>query len=292
MSATSDNQSGQDKGKLQKEQRENARAMLKVLTGKEHVHFTRRGNRAILIALRVIKQLEKSNILYQGEGGWLTYEPSIEKAELTPIKLVTNDGLIQPEELSIHDHDSALLINSMAGYAALHDMEHINSLCLANNQYLINDVSGSIGSEQAKHGDIILGSFGKSKPVDLETGGFIATSDEDIERLIRKEADEEPEINYAILARKLKDLDKRRQYLLSVAKQVKEDLSGHKIIHPDHEGLNVIVKFSDEDEKNTLIDYCKKKGLEYTECPREIRILDDAVSIEIKRLKGVGETEK
>jgi len=34
-----------------------------------------------------------------------------------------------------------------------------------------------------------------------------------------------------------------------------------------------------------VIDYCEENNLEFTQCPREIRILEDAISIEIKRLK-------
>ncbi|MGM5481780.1 MAG: DegT/DnrJ/EryC1/StrS family aminotransferase [Nanobdellota archaeon] len=287
-----DTTNNKDRTKNQEEQRENARAMLKVLTGKEHVTFTRRGNRSIIIALRVIAGLEKTNILFQSEGGWLTYESSIEKAGLCPIKLTTDNGLVLPEELRVHDHDSALLINSMPGYTALQDMNTIYSLCLANNQYLINDVSGSIGTEEAKSGDIIIGSFGSGKPVDLGTGGFIATSDEDIARIIDREADQEPDMNYIILARKLQEVNRRREYLESVAKQVKTDLQEFSIIHPEHDSLNVIIRFADSDEKKEIISYCKKKGLEYTECPREIRVLDDAISIEIKRLEGIGAHKK
>ncbi len=265
-------------------EKENARATLKILTRKKHVWFTKRGNRSIVIAMRTLKELEKNNVLFQGEGGWMTYESSIEEAGLTPIKLTTDNGIIIDSELQFHDHDSALLINSLAGYAAMHDMEHIFGLCVAHNQLLVNDVAGSIGSEQAKIGDIIIGSFGKAKPVNLHTGGFIATDDEDIAKAIENEVDEEPDMDYIRLTDKLKGLDATRKFLLAKAKQVKEDLKDHQIIHPEYEGFNVIIKYENEEEKQKIIEYCNEKNLEFTQCPREIRIQDEAISIEIKRL--------
>ena len=49
-------------------------------------------------------------------------------------------------------------------------------------------------------------------------------------------------------------------------------------------GINVIVKFNNAEEKLKLIDYCKLYGYEFTLCPRYIRVLEDAISIEVKRL--------
>lgn len=289
---TSEKQDTAKDPQAQLREKENARAMIKVLTGKEHVWFTRRGNRAIIIAMRVIKNLNTSNVIIQEEGGWLTYESSIEKAGLNPIRITTDDGIINEQDLPFHDHDSALLINSMAGYIALHDMDNISGLCMTNNQMLVNDASGSIGTDAAKVGDIVLGSFGDGKPMNLHTGGFIASNDEEIVASLKEEVDEEPDINYVILSRKLKGLESRRKYLLSTASKVKEDLSEYQIAHQNHEGLNVVVRYSDQKEKDDIITYCKNNNFEYTECPREIRIMDDAISIEIKRLDEDGETSE
>ena len=41
--------------------------------------------------------------------------------------------------------------------------------------------------------------------------------------------------------------------------------------------------FSFTKEKKELIAYCEKNGYEYTECPRYIRVLENAISIEVKR---------
>ena len=49
--------------------------------------------------------------------------------------------------------------------------------------------------------------------------------------------------------------------------------------------MNVVVRFEDEEEKEQLINYCEEKGFEYVECPKYIRIEEDAISIELKRLQ-------
>ena len=125
--------------------KETARTMVKILTDKEHVLFTTRCNESIRIAMQLVAKEDCHNVLYQEEGGWLTYEKYIEQAQLNPIKLVTNFGLIYPVELKNYDHDSALLINSLAGYIAPQDMDDIFTRCLQNDIFLVNDFSGCIG---------------------------------------------------------------------------------------------------------------------------------------------------
>ena len=74
------------------------------------------------------------------------------------------------------------------------------------------------------------------------------------------------------------------RFLCRVCKKIKEDLKGFDIVHKDGNGLNVVVKFKDKSEKQKLIKYCKQNNYEYTMCPRYIRVLDKAISIEVKRL--------
>ena len=72
----------------------------------------------------------------------------------------------------------------------------------------------------------------------------------------------------------------------TLTKKTKEELAkkGFNILNKEEEGINVLVRFSGEEEKERLINYCKEKGIEYTECPRYIRTLEKALSLEIKRL--------
>ena len=67
-------------------------------------------------------------------------------------------------------------------------------------------------------------------------------------------------------------------------KKILEDLQSFEIIHKKNQGINVIIKFDDDEVKQRIIDYCKENNLEFTECPRYIRIKEPAISIEVKRL--------
>ena len=61
-------------------------------------------------------------------------------------------------------------------------------------------------------------------------------------------------------------------------------MTEYDIIHPESESLVVVIGFKDSEEKENIINYCRKNNYEYTLCPRYIRIGRDAVSIEVKRL--------
>lgn len=271
-------------------QQEECRAMLKVLTDCPYILFTSRCNESIKIAMHIVADLGRHIVLYQEEGGWLTYEKYIKQAGLEPIKMITDNGLIYEQELNQYDYDIALLLNSMPGYSVTHDMASIASYCIKNDIFLVNDVSGTIGSNQAKFGDIIVGSFGKAKPLDLGRGGFIATKDKALFSQITTLLETEPEMDYEALRQKLKRLEQRRLFLLEQARKIKQELISFKVVHPKKEGFNVIVRYDTEKEKEALIAYCNKNNFEYTECPREIRILDNAISIEVKRLQGQEES--
>lgn len=273
-----------DKKTQKVDYKENCEILLKIITGKDKIIFTSRGNESIKKTLNLIRELGRSNCLIQDEGGWMHYEKFIEENNLHPIRLVTNNGIIYEKELKHHKHDSALLINSLAGYFNMHNMNNVYTECITNDCFLINDISGSIGTNEAKVGDILIGSFGKGKPIDLGHGGFIAFNKEDEFGI----EDEKVELEFQKLEQKLLNLQKRRNYLKEEVKKVKEDLKDFDILNKkeNDEGLVVIVKFKNEEEKEKIINYCEENNYEHTICPREIRIMDDAVSIEIKRLKS------
>jgi hypothetical protein len=93
------------------------------------------------------------------------------------------------------------------------------------------------------------------------------------------------EENLSILKNQLKILTKKINFFHLICKKVKNDLRSFNIIHRDKNGINVIVGFKDQKEKESIINYCGSNGYEFTECPRYIRVNADAISIEIKRLK-------
>lgn len=254
-------------------------------TGCSNIKIVKNGNKAILYALRIAKRLGKINIFIQDQGGWITYYQYPKRLNLEIIKLKTNFGLIDKHELASKlDDKSVLLINSMPGYLALEDMGDIAAICRENKSMIINDISGSIGTDNAKFGDIVVCSFGKDKPINYGDGGFIGVKDSDYFDIIEMQ-----EISAgAGLADRIKTLDNRLADINAIREQLLAGLISlgfqEKLIHPSRHGINIAVRFADETEKERVINYCNKNNVEYTICPRYIRVECDAVSIEIKRL--------
>ena len=85
------------------------------------------------------------------------------------------------------------------------------------------------------------------------------------------------------LMEKLKLLPERLEMLKKHTLKIKKDLGELDIIHPENNGINVIIKFKDKFERERIINYCEKHDYEYTECPRYIRVNCNAISIEVKR---------
>ena len=254
-------------------------------TGCSNIKIVKNGNKAILYALRIAKRLGKINIFIQDQGGWITYYQYPKRLNLEIIKLKTNFGLIDKHELASKlDDKSVLLINSMPGYLALENMSDIAAICRENKSMIINDISGSIGTDNAKFGDIVVCSFGKDKPINYGDGGFIGVKDSDYFDIIEMQ-----EISAgAGLADRIKTLDNRLADINAIREQLLAGLISlgfqEKLIHPSRHGINIAVRFADETEKERVINYCNKNNVEYTICPRYIRVECDAVSIEIKRL--------
>ncbi len=254
---------------------------LKNLTNKEHIKLVSRGNKAILYALRIAKKLGKTKVLIQDQGGWITYKQFIKKLKLNLTELKTDYGLINPTELKDSIcQNSVLLINSLTGYFAEQDMDKIDQICKEKDCLVINDISGSIGTKAAKIGDILVCSFGEDKPLNYGKCGLIALKNKEWFKLTEiKEEDFGEDFQ-----KTLSNLKNRLSFLKNINKKIKQDLKGFNIIHKDKQGINVIVKFNNGQEKNKIEDYCNKHNYQYTICPRYIRVNCDAISIEVKRL--------
>jgi hypothetical protein len=259
---------------------------LRKLTGKKHILFVQRGNVAIRLALKLAKHLGHKIVLLQDQGGWITYRQFCKKEKLKHSEIKTDYGIIDIKTLKDYS-DCVLLINSMPGYSALQKMREVTRICMKQNIFLINDASGSIGTEEAKYGDLILGSFAIDKPVNISGhGGFIATDNKDYFDFLEKN-NSPYDIDFIGLLGKLNSLNKRLCDLKLIKNKLINQLGAtefaDKIIHKDQNGINLIVKFSSEKEKEKLIKLAEKENLEFTLCPRGIRVNVDAVSIEIKR---------
>jgi hypothetical protein len=270
--------------------REQCAGILRELTDKKHILFVQRGNVAIRLALKLAKHLGYKKVLLQDQGGWITYKQFCKKEKLEAVELKTNHGVLGANALKNYS-GCALLINSMPAYAALQKMRELARVGMKQNIFIINDASGSIGTEEAKFGNVILGSFGIDKPVNISGhGGFMATDSKEYFDFLGKN-NPGLEIDFSGLLGRLKDLNKRLSDLKDVRnkliQQLEESEFANKIIHKDEKdygnGVNLIVRYDSEKQKEKLIKLAEKEKLEFTLCPRDIRVNDKAVSFEIKR---------
>lgn len=257
--------------------RNEALHLLRELTGRHYIQYTARGNAAIRQALSIARDQGRKRLLIPDQGGWITY-PQIGKElgyEVSTIK--TEDGIIAPDDVK-GDDKTVLLLNTMPAYAFRLDVQGIAKKAAGQGILFINDASATIGTPDATHGDLIIGSCNRWKPLPLQKGGFIAADAE-------LPGEEEPGLDYERLAELLRTLPERCEAIRAKARALKEGLRDHHVLRPEHEGYNVIVAYATEEEKQTLINDARTidPAIEHTECPRYIRVERTAISLENKR---------
>ncbi|MFH1210903.1 MAG: DegT/DnrJ/EryC1/StrS family aminotransferase [archaeon] len=258
--------------------------ILKRYTRHDHIRLTDRGNSAIFIAMYAAKKVNpKKYILIPDQGGWISYR-TYPKMLNIPIKEVPTDrGIIKLDKLKKYaKKGSAFIVSSFAGYFAEQPMEEIAKICHEKNCLVIEDACGSIGDNKLCNGltsDIIVGSFGRWKPINMGYGGFISANKREY-----FENAKEP-LSLIKVHNKIYDelppyLNTRRLYkIMKLAEKVKKDLAKYEIFHKDKRGLNVVTEYNDE-----IIRYCDKNKYPYVLCPTYIRVNEKAISIELKRL--------
>ncbi len=246
-----------------------------------------RGNAAITAALSILPK--RNTLLIPAEGGWLSYRTIPKKAGLAVVEVGCHEAKIDIDDLKkklSSNTVSAFLYQNPGGYFADQPMKEIYSLCQQHDCLVIMDVSGSIGTLlcDGRDADILVGSFGEWKLVDAKTGGFISCQDEKIWEKISKNVTplaDEPSLT--VILQKLRELPARIAFLEKIRKKVIQDLAGYGLVHSDNHGFVVVIKFNADEEKEKIINYCLQQQLEWTECPRYIRLNKPAISIEIKR---------
>jgi hypothetical protein len=267
--------------------------LLEKYTHHNHIKLVNRGNSAIKLAMQCCSKLsDRKNLIIPDEGGWITYQQFPEELGFNKIELKTDKGLLDLKELEKESKNAACLIYANpAGYFAHQDTESIYATCKKNDCLVILDVSGCVGDPElctGEYADIVVGSFGRWKPINLEHGGFIGFRKKAYELKIEskfKDYEFNPD-KLVELKEKLESVKDRLRYLYGINLKIKEDLKDFNILHPDKRGINVIISYNSESEKNKIIDYCKKEDYEYTQCPRYIRVNSNAISIEVKRLNN------
>ncbi len=269
-------------------------AKLVELTNHNCIEITTRGNAAIAAALSILPPHKK--VIIPEEGGWLSYRTLPLKLGLDIVEVKCNDSkinLLDLNSLLAKGNCSALLYQNPGGYFAEQPMAEIYNLCKEKGCLVILDVSGSIGTKYCNgaYADILVGSFGEWKLVEAKVGGFVSANDEEIFRRIQKHAELLNERNdFKTILHKLEALPERINFLNKRRKQVILDLLPYDVVHEDDFGLVVVIKYPPEKNKaekvkESVIKYCSQNFLEWTECPRYIRLNKPGISIEVKRLQ-------
>ena len=256
------------------------KAELKNLTNITYLTLTSRCNESIKIALEIAKKKGKTRCVIPKEGGWITYKQFAEELGFIVVFLETTDCAIDLDTLeNTVDSESFLIMHSLSGYFYKQPMKKIHALCQSKNAILVNDCSGSVSFFDLLHGDIFVCSFGKWKALNHGVGGFIGTRDSPLfyKYINRKDVEfERPEDMLQCIAR----VGKRVAAINEKSQAVIKDLQELNPLQQNEDATLVVIV----PEKEAIIDYCTQNALEFVECPREIRVLRPAVSIEIKRL--------
>lgn len=254
---------------------------LSELFRKSNIKLVESGDHAVLAVMKFAKAKGKERVLIQNQGGWLTYKDYPKKEGLQVVELKTDYGIINLENLRENaDEKSILLVNTLNGYFSEQPMKEIAEICAEKKCLLVNDASGSVGTDIASFGDIIICSFGRDKPVNLHYGGCIAYDNEEWSFFGEFEEEKMDE-----LTAELDTLFAKLDFWEKITDKIKNDLKSHNVIHKDSRGINVVVKFHDEAEKEKIVKYCDENKYPYTLCPRYIRVNENAVSVEVKRLQ-------
>ena len=257
------------------------------LTGKDHVKITSSGNNSIFIAISAIE----GDIIIPDQGGWHGFKQIAKFLNKNIITLKTDLGLINPDyidELDIKE-DSALMYTSFAGYCAEQDTEAISKYCKNNNIITIEDASAGIGDKENRlgmHSDIVLASTGSPKIINVGSGGFISTNNEEFfnKTKLPQKLSKASQIVCSGIDSELEDVSKKLELTVNATEYLKKHLDD--AIHADKRGVNVIIPHDDAKSiswnlKKTLAT--EKSGF-ITTCPNYNRIKQKAIAVEIKNL--------
>ena len=262
---------------------------IKDLTGHDDAKITSSGNNSIFIVLSAIE----GDIIIPDQGGWHGFKQIARLLNKNIITLKTDLGLINPKELDDLEfgENSALIFTSFAGYAAEQNTKCISKYCKSNNITTIEDASAGIGDKEnllgnGKYSDIILASTGSPKMINVGSGGFISTNDEEIlaKSNLPQKLSKASEITCAGIDCEIDNVKENLEMTLNAVEYLKKHLTN--TIHPDKRGVNVIIPHEDAKSiswnlKQTLTT--DQSGF-VTTCPNYNRVKTKAVAIEIKNL--------
>lgn len=250
-----------------------ARAKLRELSGMDYAQLLTRCNSAVLMLVSSFGKRVAGPL----DGGWMTYSQYTKAVGKRYMSVATDYGKLRVELFKHYMKPGDLFIyHALGAYAVEQDVKAIYDWCRENEVLVAMDVSGCLGTPLAdgRYCDIMFGSFGKWKPVNLGQGGFIASSMH--QQWIKTVANASPfKGDETILCEQLDKLPEAYAQLKTMREDVTANLP-FEYVTSEYAGT-VLVKCSEDDIKPYVGAY------EYTVCPREIRVLKDCVSIELKR---------
>ncbi len=268
---------------------EKCQEKITALTSHEFVKMTSSGNNSIFIALAAID----GDIIVPDQGGWHGFKQITKFLNKNLITLKTDLGIINPDyldEIEINEN-SALIFTSFAGYCAEQDTKHISKYCRNNGIVTIEDASAGIGDKEnqlgnGKYSDIIIASTGSPKMINVGSGGFISTNQEEIfkNNSMPQKLSKTSEIVCSGICSELDNVENNLEVTLNATEHLKKHIKN--TIHAKKRGANVIIPTDDAKD----ISWNLKRSLPIdksgfiTTCPNYNRIKQKAISIEIKNL--------
>ena len=265
------------------------------------------GNSAILSTMNSID----GAILIPDQGAWNGFKQIANFLNKDLITVKTNQGLVDLDylnesiissskdnmiDLDDENKKSALFLTSFAAYTAEQDIKEISDFIHKNNMVLVEDASGAIGDREnklanGKYSDIIIGSTGSPKIVNVEDGGFITTNDNslfDNSKLLLK-TNKASNITACGIYNELdfaqENLEKSIDSCLYLKEKIKNE-TGFEVFHTDKRGINVIIKTDDPKSLSYKLrqEFVLDSHGMITKCPNYNRLKEKAVALEIKNL--------
>lgn len=263
---------------------------ISTLTGHEHVRVVNSGNAAILATMSAFK----GKILIPDQGGWTGFKNTAEFLGLETIEMPTTLGIINADKLEefidVHQPE-VLFLTSFAGYIAEQPVKDLFKVCDNNDVILVEDASGGIGDPQKRlangdHAHIILASTGSPKIVNVGSGGFISTNNNEILRRSKfiLRSLKANHVTCAGITAEIKNAPDALEKTINACLFIKNKLK--TTIHPDKRGITVALKTDNPKKMGYLLrQKLKADGRNIiTTCPRYDRLQTDAVCLEVKNL--------
>ncbi len=277
------------------------------ITNHTNAKLVNSGNSAIMAAMNSID----GAIIIPDQGAWNGFKQIAKFLNKDLITVKTDKGLIDLDnlnesiilssennwiDLDDENNKSALFLTSFAAYTAEQDMKAICDFAHKNNILVVEDASGAIGDYENRlangdYSDIIIGSTGSPKIVNVEDGGFITTNDDKLfekSKLLLK-TNNASNITACGIYNELdfaKDNLKKTVDSCLYLKEAIEDKTDFNVFHKDKRGINVIIKTDDSKSLSYKLrqEFVLDSHGMITKCPNYNRLKEKAVAIEIKNL--------